>query len=434
LDAREFARRRRHLMELVGHGGIVVLPGAPQHVRSRDTLFDYRPDSDMYYLTGFPEPEAVAVLVPGRPQGQFLMFCRERDIQREMWDGRRAGPEGAIAEYGCDDAFPIADIDEILPNLMEQSERVFYSLGVAQDFDQRLLGWMNTLNAKRHSAHAPGELVALDHLLHEMRLFKSRAEASVMGKSARIAVQAHKRAMQVCRPGMMEYELEAEVLHEFRRNGACCSYAPIVAGGSNACVLHYTENDAPLEAGDLVLIDAGCELELYASDITRTFPVTGEFTQAQRELYEIVYEANQAATAAAVPGNHWEDPHAAAVKAVTRGLRQLGLLSGRVPTLIKEHAYRQYFMHRTGHWIGMDVHDVGDYKVNDQWRLLEPGMAMTIEPGIYIGAAAKGRAKRWRGTGIRIEDDVLVTREAPRVLTAALPSSADAIERLMAAA
>lgn len=420
-------------MELVGDGGIVVLPAAPEHVRSRDTHFDHRQNSDLHYLTGFPEPESVAVLIPGRAQGQYLLFCRERDAEREMWDGKRSGQEGAIADYGCDDAFPISDIDEILPNLMEQSERVFYSMGVDADFDQRLLGWINTLNAKRHSSHAPSEIVSLDHLLHEMRLFKSRAETSLMARSARIAVAAHKRAMQLCQPGMMEYELEAEFLHEFRRHGAACSYAPIVASGANACILHYRENDAVLEDGDLVLIDAGCELELYASDITRTFPVNGQYSQPQRELYEIVYEANQAATAAVQPGNHWDDPHSAAVKVVTRGLRDVGLVSGRLPTLIKDRVYREFFMHRTGHWLGLDVHDVGDYKVDDQWRLLEPGMVMTIEPGIYVDAAAKGKAKRWKGIGIRVEDDVVVTKAGPRVLTAALPAAADAIEDFMAA-
>jgi len=404
-------------------------------VRSRDTLFDYRQDSDLYYLTGFSEPETVAVLMPGRPQGEFLLFCRERDSERELWDGARAGPEGAVAEFHCDDAFPIADIDEILPGLLERSERVYYSMGIAHEFDQRLLGWINALNASRQrSGHAPSEIVALDHLLHEMRLFKSRAEASVMGKSARIAVAAHKRAMRACRPGMIEYELEAEFLHEFRRHGAECSYLPIVAGGANACVLHYRANDATLADGDLVLIDAGCELEMYASDITRTFPVNGRFSEPQRELYEVVLEANRAATTAAVHGNHWDDPHSVAVKEITRGLKRIGLLEGRLPTLLKEGAYRRYFMHRTGHWLGMDVHDVGDYKVDDQWRLLEPGMAMTIEPGLYVGANARGRARRWRGIGIRIEDDVLVTRDGPRVLTAGLPAAPDEIESFMEAA
>jgi len=265
-----------------------------------------------------------------------------------------------------------------------------------------------------------------------MRLFKSRAETAVMSKAAKIAVAAHRRAMKACRPGMREYELEAEFLHEFRRHGAECSYLPIVAAGSNACVLHYRANGAVLEDGELVLIDAGCEYEMYASDITRTYPVNGQFSEPQRELYDVVYEANQAATAKATPGNHWGDPHEAAVRVVTRGLRSLGLLSGRLSSLIKDGAYKRYFMHRTGHWLGIDVHDVGDYKVDDQWRLLEPGMVMTIEPGIYVAPRATGTAKRWRGIGIRIEDDVAVTSSGPRVLTVGLPSTSDEIEAFMA--
>jgi Xaa-Pro aminopeptidase len=433
VNAKEFARRRRHLMELIGPQGIAVVVAAPERVRSRDTHYVYRADSDFYYLTGFTEPEAVAVLVPGRPQGEFLLFCRERDPDREQWDGPRAGQEGAVARYGADDAFPIADLDDILPGLLERSDRVYYSIG-GHEFDQRLFTFIQTLNAKRQSGHAPSELVALDHLLHEMRLFKSRAEASVMRQSARIAVGAHKRAMQVCRPGMREYELEAEFVHEFRRHGAECSYPPIVAAGANACVLHYRSNDAELVDGDLVLIDAGCELGLYASDVTRTFPVNGRFSPAQRELYDVVLEANRVATAKAVGGNHWNDPHDAAVVAVTKGLKELGLLNGRVPQLVKSLAYRRFFMHKTGHWLGLDVHDVGDYKVADQWRLLEPGMVMTIEPGVYVSPGEKSVDKRWRGIGIRIEDDVHVTRTGPDVLTRDLPASAEDIERLMGSA
>jgi Xaa-Pro aminopeptidase len=432
LNQNEFARRRRHLLELVGPRGIVVVPAAPERVRSRDTLFDYRPDSDLFYLTGFSEPEAVAVLVPGREQGEFLMFCRERDPERERWDGARCGPEAAVAKFGCDDAFPIGDVDEILPGLLEQSERVFYPMGTAPDFDQRLLGWIKGLNAKRQSGHAPSDIVSLGHLLHEMRLFKSRAETSVMEKAADIAVTAHRRAMRVCRPGLMEYELEAEYLHEFRRHGATCSYLPIVAGGPNACVLHYRANDAELAAGELVLVDAGCEYKMYASDVTRTFPVSGRFSEPQRALYEIVLAANLAATAKVVAGNHWNDPHDAAIKEITRGLRELGILKGKLQALLKSAAYREYFMHRTGHWLGMDVHDVGDYKVDEHWRLLEPGMALTVEPGLYIRAEAKV-PKAWRGIGIRIEDDVVVTKADPQVLTAALPKESGAVEELMAA-
>ena len=421
-------------MEMIGAGGIAVLPAAPERVRSRDTHFPFRQDSDFYYLTGFLEPDAVAVLVPGRPQGEFVLFCRERDPSRELWDGPRAGPDGAVARYGADDAFPVADVDEILPGLLERSERVYYSIGTAPEFDQRLLSWLHALNARRQSGHAPSEIVALDHLLHEMRLFKSRAEAGVMRHAAKIAVAAHARAMRVCRPGMMEYELEAEYLHEFRRHGAECSYPPIVAAGANACVLHYRANDAKLADGDLVLVDAGCEYEMYASDVTRTFPANGRFSDAQRELYDVVLEANNAATAAAQPGNHWSDPHTAAVAVITRGLRSLGILEGRLATLLKAHAYRPYFMHKTGHWLGIDVHDVGDYKIGEHWRLLEPGMVLTIEPGIYIGPGARKVAKRWRGIGIRIEDDVLIGRGGPEVLTAELPKGAEEIERLMASA
>jgi Xaa-Pro aminopeptidase len=419
-------------MELIGANGIAVLTAAPERVRSRDTLFTYRPDSDFYYLTGFAEPEAVAVLMPGRSQGEFLLFCRERNPERELWDGARAGPEGAVTAFGADDAFPITDVDDILPGLLERSDRVYYSMGVTPEFDQRLLGFIQTLNANRQRGHAPSELVALDHLLHEMRLFKSRAEAAAMRRAAEIAVAAHARAMRACRPGMMEYELEAEFLHEFRRHGADCSYPPIVAGGANACVLHYRANDAALADGDLVLIDAGCEYRMYASDVTRTFPVGGRFTEPQRELYDVVLEANRAATAKAVVGNHWNDPHDAAVAVITRGLRELKLLKGRQASLVRSQAYREFFMHRTGHWLGIDVHDVGDYKVAEQWRLLEPGMVMTIEPGIYVAPDSRA-AKRWRGIGIRIEDDVLVTRAAPDVLTAALPAAAADIERHMAA-
>ena len=431
MHPQEYSRRRRHLMELVGSGGIAVLPAAPERTRSRDTLYSYRPDSDFFYITGFDEPDAVAVLIPGRPQGEFLMFCRERDREKELWDGPRQGPDGLVARYGADDAFPIDDIEEILPGLLERCERVFYSMGVFGEFDQRLLGWMHALHARRQSGHAPDELVDLDHLLHEMRLFKSRREVSVMKRSARIAVEAHRQAMRACTPGMYEYELEAEYRYAFARHGAQCSYEPIVAAGSNACVLHYHANDSVLNDGDLVLIDAGCELECYASDVTRTFPVNGEFSEPQRDLYEIVYAANQAATDKVRPGNHWNDPHDAAVREITRGLRGLGILQGRLPALIKTGAYRPFFVHKTGHWLGMDVHDVGDYKVAEQWRLLEPGMVTTIEPGIYIAPDAKGVAKRWRGIGIRLEDDVYLSKDGPQVLTEDLPLLADEIEQLV---
>jgi len=431
----EFTRRRRQLMRIMGRDSIAILPGAPVRRRNGDVDYHYRQDSDFQYLTGFDEPEAVAVLVPGRPQGEYVLFVRDRDPARETWDGARAGPEGAVATYGADDAFPVDDIDDILPGLLERCARVYYTMGVHPDFDQRVIGWVNGLRAQaKHGLHTPQEFVALDHHLHEMRLFKTRAELDVMRRSARIAAGAHRRAMKTAAPGRTEYEVMAEILHEFHRQHADISYYPIVGSGPNACVLHYHANSRQMKDGDLLLIDAGCEFDYYASDITRTFPVNGRFTGPQRELYEVVLAAQRAAIERVRPGNHWNDPHEAAVKVITQGLVRLGLLKGRVPTLIKEQAYKKFFMHRTGHWLGMDVHDVGEYKVGDEWRLLEPGMVMTVEPGIYVAPGTKGVAKQWQGIGIRIEDDVAVTKDAPEVLTSDVPVDPDEIERLMQAA
>lgn len=420
-------------MKLMGRDGIAVLPAAPVRLRNNDVEYAYRQDSDFYYLTGFAEPESVAVLIPGRPQGEYVLFVRDRDPTRETWDGKRAGPVGARRQYGADDAFPITDLDDILPGLLENRTKVYYTMGAYPEFDQRVVGWVNGLRAQaRQGRHTPQEFVALDHLLHDMRLFKSRNEIDVMRESARIAAQAHRRAMKACRPGLMEYEIVAELLHEFRLHNADVSYQPIVGGGDNACILHYRENDQMLKDGDLLLVDAGCELQCYASDITRTYPVNGRFTPEQRAVYEVVLEANLAAIEKVKPGNHWNDPHSAAVRVITQGLVRLGLLKGRVATLEKEGAYRKFFMHRTGHWLGMDVHDVGDYKIGEEWRVLEPGMAMTIEPGIYIAPSMRGVPRNFRGIGIRIEDDVVVTRTGCEVLTSKAPKDPDAIEALMA--
>lgn len=431
MNSREFERRRRQLMRMVGADGIAILPAAPVRKRSRDVEYRFRQDSDFYYLTGFTEPDAVAVLIPGRPQGEYLMFCRERDPDRELWDGSRAGQDGVIEHYGADDAFPIDDIDDIIPGLIEGCSRVYYTMGMYSDFDTHVAEWVNSLRSKlSRGVHTPHEFVALDHLLHDMRLYKSQAEISAMRKSAKIAVAAHKRAMQMTRPGMFEYEVEAEFRHEFRRNGAWASYNPIVGGGANACTLHYVENSDELRDGDLLLIDAGCELDYYASDITRTFPVNGRFSPEQRAVYEIVLEAQLAAIEKTKKGNHWNDPHDAAVRVITKGLRSLGLIDGRLPTLIKDNAYRQFYMHRTGHWIGIDVHDVGDYKVGDEWRVLEPGMVTTVEPGIYI-PNKRNIPKAFRNIGIRIEDDVAVTTTGPDVLSKGLVKDPDDIEALM---
>lgn len=428
----EFARRRRQLMRMVADGGIAILPSAPVRMRSRDVEYRFRQDSDFFYLTGFAEPDAVAALVPGRDTGEYLLFCRERDAEKEMWDGSLAGPDGAVEHFGADDAFPIDDIDDILPGIIESCSRVYYTMGLYPEFDARVSDWINSLRSKgSKGVHTPHEFIALDHLLHDMRLYKSRAEISAMRRAARVAVTAHQRAMRTVRPGMYEYEVEAEFRHEFRRQNAWVSYNPIVGSGPNACTLHYVANERQLGEGELLLIDAGCELDYYASDITRTLPVSGRFTAAQREIYEIVHDAQLAAIDRTRPGNHWNDPHDAAVRVITRGLKRLRLLDGSLNRLIRDGAYREFFMHRTGHWIGMDVHDVGDYKVGDQWRLLEKGMVTTVEPGIYIPAKS-GIPKRYRNLGVRIEDDVLVGTDGPDVLSKGLVKDADGIESMMA--
>lgn len=430
----EYARRRKALMAQMEPNSIAILPAAPVYIRNRDVEHVYRQDSDFQYLTGFPEPEAVMALIPGREHGEYVLFCRERDPERELWDGLRAGQDGAISTFGADDAFPIGDIDDILPGLIEGRERVYYAIGCNQEFDHRLMEWINHIRAKaRQGATPPSEFVALDHLLHDMRLYKSAAEVKVMKEAAEISARAHVRAMQASRAGLFEYHLEAELEYEFRKGGAKMpAYGSIVAAGKNACILHYRENNAPLKDGDLVLIDAGCEIDCYASDITRTFPVSGKFSPEQKAIYELVLKANEEAFKFIAPGRHWNEAHEATVRVITAGLVDLGLLEGDVDELIASEAYKPFYMHRAGHWLGMDVHDVGDYKVGGQWRVLEIGMAMTVEPGIYIAPDNDKVAKKWRGIGVRIEDDVLVTADGVENLSAAIPRTADEIEAWIA--
>jgi len=431
----EFARRRKNLMALMDPNSIAIIPSARAQLRSRDTEYSFRQDSDFYYLLGFTEPEAVLVLMPARRHGQVVVFCRERDPGMELWNGGRAGPETVCEKFGVDDAFPIGDSDEILPGLLEGRERVYYSMGRSPEFDGKIMGWVNSIRGKEASgAVPPGEFSDLDHMLHELRLYKSAAEIRLMRRAADITAAAHKRAMKTCRSGLYEYHLEAELQHEFAMSGARHpAYTSIVGSGTNACVMHYIENDSKLRDGDLVLIDAGCELEYYASDVTRTFPVNGRFSKEQRALYEVVLNAQLAAIAEVKPGNHWNQPHDASVRVITEGLVELGLLKGRVAELIKRQAYRTFYMHRVGHWLGLDVHDVGDYRVSDEWRLLEPGMVMTVEPGLYIGADNRKVAKKWRGMGIRIEDDVVITDAGCDVISAGAPKTVEEIEAWMAA-
>ncbi|MCD5974546.1 Xaa-Pro aminopeptidase [Pseudomonas quasicaspiana] len=432
----EYARRRKALMAQMEPNSIAILPAAAVAIRNRDVEHVYRQDSDFQYLSGFPEPEAVVVLIPGREHGEYVLFCRERNPQRELWDGLRAGQEGAIRDFGADDAFPINDIDDILPGLIEGRDRVYSAMGSNAEFDRHLMEWINAIRSKAHlGAQPPNEFVALDHLLHDMRLYKSAAEIKVMREAARISARAHVRAMQACRPGLHEFSLEAELDYEFRKGGAKMpAYGSIVASGRNACILHYQENDALLKDGDLVMIDAGCEIDCYASDISRTFPVSGKFSPEQKAIYELVLKSQEAAFAAIGPDKHWNQAHEATVQVITEGLVELGLLQGDVDELIANEAYKAFYMHRAGHWLGMDVHDVGDYKVGGEWRVLEVGMTLTVEPGIYIAPDNQQVAKKWRGIGIRIEDDVVVTKKGCEILTGDVPKTVTEIEALMAAA
>ncbi|TQV89302.1 Xaa-Pro aminopeptidase [Aliikangiella coralliicola] len=430
----EYARRRRELMDLMGKNSIAILPSAKEVVRSRDTHFSFRQDSDFHYLTGFPEPDAVLVLLPGREHGEYVMFCREKDPKMETWHGRREGQAGAKKNYGCNDAFPIDDIDEILPGLMEGRERIYYEFGNHAEFDNNIMSWVNTFRAQvKKGAHPPGELIDLSYILHDMRLIKSKAEIKVMRKAAEISANAHKAAMKVCQPGMNELQIEAELKYQFANQGARFeAYSSIVAGGENACILHYVENKDPLQDGDLLLIDAGAELDGYAADISRTFPVNGRYSDAQREAYDWVLKANKEAIKAAKPGNHWSAPHDVAVRILTKGLIAMKILEGDLDQLIQEEAYKPFYMHKTGHWIGLDVHDVGDYLQDREPRILAEGMVLTVEPGLYFTPKTKGLDKKWWGIGIRIEDDVLITAKGNSVLTKSVPKEASQVEKLMA--
>jgi Xaa-Pro aminopeptidase len=435
ISLKEYQQRRQDLINHMEPNSIAILASANPLLRNGDSEYRFRQSSDLHYLTGFDEAHAVLVLIPGREKGECLLFCQEKDPLKELWNGRLLGPDAAILQLGVDDAFPITDIDDILPGLIEGCERVYYAMGKDEQFDHRVMEWVKVVRRKvRSGVHSPGEFMVLDHLLHEMRLIKSKAELDIMRESGQIAVRAHKRAMQVSKPGLFEYQVEAEFMHEFFRSGCRApAYTSIVAGGANACILHYNENNMVLNNGDLLLIDAGCEYEYYASDITRTFPVNGRFSPEQKAIYELVLKAQLAAIEQVKPGNHWNDPHDTTVKVLTAGLVELGLLQGEVDKLIESGAYRDFYMHRAGHWLGMDVHDCGNYKIDGKWRQLEPGMVLTVEPGLYVAVNNEKVEPRWRGIGVRIEDDVAVTRSGYEVLTSGLPKTVAEIETFMAA-
>jgi len=430
----EYARRRQQLLGRLPSGSVALVSAAHLKTRNRDAEYGFRQDSDFYYLTGFNEPDALLLLIPGRAEGEFVLFCPPRDPQMEIWTGYRAGPEGCVRDFGADQAFPLTEIEQRVPELLDGARRLYYALGSDERLDGRVRGWLNEIRGRaRQGAQAPEELVLLDNLLHEQCLFKSESEQQVMRRAAEISAEAHCRAMRAAQPGMHEYQLEAEITGYCMQQGARFqAYSPIVGAGANACILHYIENTAPMQDGDLVLIDAGCELDNYASDITRTFPVNGRFSEEQKALYQLVLDTQEACIAAVKPGVPWNHIHDLSVECLTEGLVRLGLLTGERGALIEEGAYRRFYMHRIGHWLGMDVHDVGQYKLNGDWRPLEAGMVMTVEPGLYIAPDDESVEARWRGIGIRIEDDVLITESGSEVLTSAVPKTVVDIERLMA--
>ena len=429
LDPALHGLRRTRLAQAM-QGGVAIIPTAPERIRNRDTHYPYRFDSHFYYLTGFAEPEAVLVIVAGA-QPRSLLFCREKNAERETWDGFRFGPHGAQEQFGFDEAYPIAELDAKLTELLGDQPALYYPVGADAAWDARAMGWLNAVRAKsRAGIGAPERVQDVRALIDEMRLVKDEHELGIMRRAASISAGAHRRAIRAARPGGFEFELEAELLHEFRRHGAQFpAYWPIVAGGANACVLHYVSNDAVLRAGDLVLIDAGCELGGYASDITRTFPVSERFTPAQRDVYEIVLAAQAAAIEKVRSGNAWNEPHDAAVRVLARGMLDLKLVSGGLDEVLEKETYKRFYMHRTGHWLGLDVHDAGDYKRAGKWRTLTPGMTLTVEPGLYI-RAADDVPEALRGIGVRIEDDALVTESGCEVITLEAPKSIADIEAL----
>jgi Xaa-Pro aminopeptidase len=436
MNQSEFKKRRKQLMQRVGKGNIALISSAGVRVRNRDVDYPFRQDSDFYYLTGFNEPDALAVFIPGRSQGEYILFCREFDEKKALWEGAHAGLEGAIKHYAADDSFPIDDIDDIVSGMLENKTKVFYPMGRDTDLDHSLQEWIRHIRSQsRSGVVAPAELASIEPIVHEMRLFKSAAELKLMRYATQVSAQAHVKAMQLCVAGKYEYQVEADIVHHFMQSGLRnVAYPSIVAGGKNACTLHYTENSDKLKNGDLLLIDAGAECDHYAADITRTFPVSGTFSEPQALLYQLVLDAQFAAIEQIRPNVPWNAAHDASVEVLTKGLVKLGLLKGSVSKLIKNEKYKQFYMHRIGHWLGMDVHDVGDYKVNQEWRLLQAGMVLTVEPGLYIPENCKSVDKKWRGIGIRIEDDVLVTKNGYEILTHEVPKTIAEIETLMAEA
>ena len=422
--------RRKRLMDQVGNG-IAIIPNAPQRQRNSDVFYPYRPDSDFYFLTHFPEPDSVAVFAPGSDHGDYILFCRERNPEMERWEGYRAGLEGAVETYHADAAYPISELDDKIPELLGNREKIHCSIGRYPEFDENVVKWLNQARRKiRSGIGSPNEIVDISRTIHEYRLFKQPDEIELLKVAANVSANAHKGAMQICQPGVMEYEIQAAIEYQFQKHNCRTAYPSIVASGPNACVLHYIENACKLNEDDLLLIDAGAEYDCYAADITRTFPVNGKFSSHQRAVYEIVLEAQRKSIEIAIPGNRYSDVDETATSVIIDGLIDLGILKCSAMEALEKKAYRPYYMHKIGHWLGLDVHDVGEYRDSEGSRKLEAGMYMTVEPGIYL-VPSDDLDENWHNIGIRIEDDVLLTDDGNFVMTAGAPKSISEIEQLM---
>ena len=438
LTQADFQERRDILAGEMGLRSIAIIATSPVALRNRDADYKYRADSSFFYLTGFAEPEAVAVIETFDTEEEgytYSLFCRERDREMEIWNGYRAGVDGAVDDYEADEAYAIDLLDEEILTKLQNKDKLFYRIGHNAEFDARVAKWIVTASGEsRRGTSAPAQIMQLDRIIDEMRLHKDENEIELMQLASDISAEAHTLAMQKIRPGMMEYALEAELNYVFGKNGCVPSYNSIVGGGENTCILHYVENDKELKDGDLVLIDAACEYQFYASDITRTFPVNGKFSPEQKALYNVVLDAQIAAINAVQIGNSYKEPHNVAVRILVQGLLDLGIMQGDLEEIIQTESFRQFYMHGTGHWLGMDVHDVGTYKANGEWRAYEEGMVVTVEPGLYIAPDDETVDAKWRGIGIRIEDDVVATKNGPLVLTAKVVKTVEDIEALMAQA
>lgn len=432
-----FAKRRTALLKQVKENSVVIIPGNSEVQRNGDAHYQFRQDSNFFYLTGFNEPDSLAVLLNQNGASKYILFVRPKDPAKEQWDGQRAGVDGAKSIYSADEAYDIAQLDEVIIGYLKDKNKIYYDLGCNEQYDHMVISWLNTVKAmQRKGVSAPDEIVNIDNILSEMRLIKDEYEQELMLKASQISAAAHTRAMQIAKSSDYEYELEAELVHECIKHGARVqAYNPIVGAGYNTCILHYGENNKPLDKHGLVLIDAGAEYHNYAADITRTFPANGKFTDEQKTIYELVLRAQLSAIEEIKPGKTWDRAQAVILEVITTGLVELGLIKSSnksIEELIKDEAYKPFYMHNSGHWLGIDVHDVGSYKINNQWRELKPGMVLTVEPGIYIMAGLDGVDEKWWNIGVRIEDDILVTEHGHKVLTKDVPKQIHEIEELMA--